>query len=390
MELLTVTLVLIFTVTVYLVVRGLRYRSTRTLLLDVVAWLWGVNTYWIQDPVHARLVLQASNDKGLFIERLFATPAWAPVLSLESVDGAQWQRMKRNYLQLAPRLPPTSALQKIVARHVEEHKHQPLDAPAIAMLTISSFYEWLFGRKFLQQEWAFVADAAWEWRKGIAMKGQGDALLKERLVEWFLNQIPDSPLYDVFGDKWKDPEFYSCYLQPFLISPSINVCDIAVAVTDIHHSSTEKMTTIDMIYLALQTQNPFPVLERYLPDGLQLENLTIPPNTQAFIALDDLGRRDIQADPQYRLLVFGNGARSCPGKSIALNMMTALFTEETLSSPLWQPRANHKYSGRNNDGGETPQQVLYLLGIVLKAMIDVACQRTKQFVRARRKSARLV
>ncbi|KAI9350045.1 hypothetical protein DFJ73DRAFT_959863 [Zopfochytrium polystomum] len=365
---------------------AIRYGSTRGVLLGVIAWLWGVRTHWIDNPAHARLVLQASNDKGQFIERLFATPAWAPVLSLESVDGAQWQRMKKHYLQLAPLIPPTVTLQKIVQRNVAQlmADGRVLDAPTIAKLTVASFFEWMFARAFDWHAWQFVADATWEWRQEIAMKSKGDVELKQRLVAWFLDQVRDSRLYAVFGEKWRDPECFSCYVQPFLISPAINVCDIAVAVTQLRQTLRDgaKTATADLIYLALQTQNPFPVLERFLPDGLEAEGLSIAPNTQAFIALDDLGRRDLAADPQYRSIVFGSGPRSCPGKFIALSMMTALFSEATLSSPLWQPTHGHRFSGRNNDGRETPLQVVYLAGVVARTVACAAWQRCRRMAEA--------
>ena len=37
-------------------------------------------------------------DKGNFIEYFVATPAWEPIISLESVDNDKWDKVKKNFL----------------------------------------------------------------------------------------------------------------------------------------------------------------------------------------------------------------------------------------------------------------------------------------------------
>jgi len=46
------------------------------------------------DEIKKTLLL---TDKGRGIEELIATPAWLPIISLESVNGSQWIELKRNY-----------------------------------------------------------------------------------------------------------------------------------------------------------------------------------------------------------------------------------------------------------------------------------------------------
>ena len=49
------------------------------------------------DEVKRALML---SDKGRGIEELVAQPAWAPILSLESVNGPKWIELKTNFLYL--------------------------------------------------------------------------------------------------------------------------------------------------------------------------------------------------------------------------------------------------------------------------------------------------
>ncbi|RNA33156.1 Lysosomal beta glucosidase [Brachionus plicatilis] len=51
-----------------------------------------------------RQILKLSN-KGSVIEERLATPAWKPVISLESINGPLWLTMKSNYQKFAQNLP---------------------------------------------------------------------------------------------------------------------------------------------------------------------------------------------------------------------------------------------------------------------------------------------
>ena len=140
----------------------LRYAETRTVLLDLIAYLKGIKTKWVTDPGIAQKVLQASDSKGVFVEQMLAMSAWAPILSLESVDGDQWYRMKNNFLLLAKHLPSTNELSEITTRLVDEtiKSERILDADCIVELSLKSFVQWLFNVEF-KPEWSFVIEATW-------------------------------------------------------------------------------------------------------------------------------------------------------------------------------------------------------------------------------------
>lgn len=58
------------------------------LIFNVYGWYSGTRVVQITDPDLATLVLKNSNDKGKGLEMFMSAPAWLPVLSLESIDGA--------------------------------------------------------------------------------------------------------------------------------------------------------------------------------------------------------------------------------------------------------------------------------------------------------------
>ena len=64
--------------------------------------------------------------------------------------------------------------------------------------------------------------------------------------------------------EWKKPEYYSALMQPFIISPMINVSDIAVSVQNnlpvYEHMNKDINLFIDH---CIQISHPFPMLERY-------------------------------------------------------------------------------------------------------------------------------
>ena len=66
-------------------------------------------------------------------------------------------------------------------------------------------------------------------------------------------------LWNLFGDLWAQPRYYSLILQPFLVSPAINVGDVAVAMCTHPHLSLEA---------AMRQMHPFPIFERWVEDDV--------------------------------------------------------------------------------------------------------------------------
>ena len=86
--------------------------------------------------------------------------------------------------------------------------------------------------------------------------------------------LEGSALWELFGEKWREARYYSLVMQPFLLSPAINLGDVAVAM---HSNPT--MTPEQ----AMRAAHPFPILERFVGAGgarLRDGSLVVPPNTQ--------------------------------------------------------------------------------------------------------------
>ncbi|KAK1947203.1 hypothetical protein P3T76_001213 [Phytophthora citrophthora] len=376
-------LLAVFTVFAYVVMSitvGIRSQVLRALLLHLLAFCQGVKLKWVTDPDLALQVLKSTSDKGELIEAKIALPAWKPVVSLESVNGEQWRRMKTQFMKLMQVLQPISELTTIFEAHGHEllKTEEVVDATRVNSLSVACFYEWIFEREFDTDKFAEVCKATWEWRKQIAIKGFADCGVKQRTVEWCVEEIRRTPrLYQLFGEKWTEPEYYSLILQPFMISPAINITDVAVVVKEWANitPSTESITQ-EVIRQCVCSAHPFPVVERYFPDGAA--EMNIPPNTHVLIPLDEMAGDAFAAGVD---LTFGAGARICVGRHMAMKAMAGLFTDSMVRSDKFQPRMNHKYSGRHNDGDEAVVETLYQVQFAVRIIGGAAIDHLAKILR---------
>ena len=49
--------------------------------------------------------------ESFILDRYIALPAWNPVISLESIDGATWRTMRNDFNRVLSVLPPVTELQ---------------------------------------------------------------------------------------------------------------------------------------------------------------------------------------------------------------------------------------------------------------------------------------
>lgn len=370
-----------------------RYSSpvfdSRRLLILLCAKLQGKNVHFIEEnPENIKAVLESSNRKGDFIERLIATPAWHPILSVESTDGRTWQRLLKAF---RPSLKQASVRSDIIettkdaVRRLHAGAGRPtiLCGETVSKLCAQIFYTWIFGRSLEPAEEDLYYRASLEWRTEIAMKGAASKGIKEE----FWNHLRTSYLSSDYidpknrGDLESQPEELqirlSAIAQPFLISPQINFADILAALYKRLHSSsdlTERFQKAlygsceeeDLKSFLLETirlEHPFPVLERELTKDLLLpsgEGLSR--GTQVFMMLDQF-RQDPNFSPErwsssegqlLMPMIFGAGERACPGRHLATIVLNALLQE---IHNLWdmsqiRPYEGHLISGRQNDGRE--------------------------------------
>ncbi len=148
--------------------------ALQMLLFHVLGLLQGVRFRRLRDPRLAMLALKASNTKGYALEKHLAVPAWQPVLSLESVDGALWERLKRGLLEMMPLLPPAAKLEAdatALARGLAA-SGRVVDADAVTRFSLQVFLLYLFDAPWQPEHEVLVA-ASWEWRREIAVGAAG-------------------------------------------------------------------------------------------------------------------------------------------------------------------------------------------------------------------------
>jgi hypothetical protein len=298
-------------------------------------------------------------DKGTCIEELFASQAWLPIISIESVNGNKWIELKKNFLIFQKCLPSTNRLGLLaideMKRFVECNQNLILDSKMVSILTLKVFLKWLFFDEDWENDTAYttttmletIYESSLEYRKEIAMKGKGCQAKKQHAIDIVIDLLNKSETYkNIFAD-WSVPECFSIVMQPFVISPMINVSDIAVAIKKHRSTCTDDMDSF--LDHCIRMEHPFPVLERY--DATS--------NTQIFVFLSDIKLSD-----EFN---YGFGPRACLGRVYAKEFMRSFFSSIFMfcKDSYFQPDVNHLYSGRDNDKTDL-KQTIYQLGIFYK------------------------
>ena len=223
-----------------------------------------------------------------------------------------------------------------------------IDANAVARFSLAVFVEYVFGRAW-EEKFEVLVDASWAWRREIAVRGRADGSVKRAAVRLVVDDLirNDEALWAIHGEAWREPRNYSLIMQPFLISPAINVGDVAVALKRRPGLRLED---------AMRDAHPFPIFERFVSEDVYVDRrvdrggkttsgrknvLAVRKNTQVIMFTSDFRGSNVPWP------VFGAGRESCAGTSAALGVLRAVAT--TLRRRrLSRPRAGHKYSGRHN------------------------------------------
>jgi hypothetical protein len=326
------------------------------------------------DEIKKTLLL---TDKGRGIEELIATPAWLPIISLESVNGSQWIELKRNFLILQKHLPSVQHL-GLVTKHemnkflAKSQTINEINSKHLAILTLKIFVNWMFNELntfddvLSEEQMERVYQSSIEYRKEIAFKGVGCRIKKQESVDIIVGLLKKNEKYKNLFNDWSQPEFYSVIMQPFIISPMINVSDIAVTVKKYINKYKEANFEINaFIDHCIFVAHPFPLLERY-------DKKT---NTQIFINLGDF----IQ-DEKYN---YGYGPRACLGRLYAREFLKEFFEPILINNESinYMPEKMHLYSGRDNDNGDLKES-LYQLKSLGKILFGLFMERMQSNVKA--------
>ncbi|XP_035711178.1 uncharacterized protein LOC110854520 [Folsomia candida] len=365
---------------IILITKQIRYGSGREVILNLFCDLKGRRHRWVTDPTLARRLLGSSSSKGIGIEHLLSFQAFRPIVSLESVNDSQWMRMKENFLTLKTHLPPLEKLAEIAENKTTQYLNSDqillIDSPTLVKILVEIMQAWLFHGDSDPIPPALLS-AIEEWRKEIAVKGRGDPNLKLFAVNWIQHKIRGN-YYHVFEENWSHEEYWSLLLQPFFVSPAINLADIATTLASsefreefgLEGKKIDKGALEGLLLSGIRYNHPFPVLERWYPDGLKDgDQVIVDPNTHVFIPMDKIGREGGKVGEKW--VAFGVGKRACGGREVAMTLCTNIFyplmTHEK-AGEKFKPWVGHAFSGRNNDQKETWRQTWFQVKLLVKIL----------------------
>jgi hypothetical protein len=340
------------------------------------------------------------SDKGYVIEELLATPAWLPILSVESTNGETWETLRKNLLAFIEHIPSKEKLGLIAKEEAKNliEKRVILNSKQISKVTLKIFLKWLFSEnektnetkkensvchnfntlksidttdsnseivdefhfinQFLTEEFLEkMYQSSLEYRKEIAIKGKGCMIKKKFAVDSIVNILKQSKFQRLFD--WEKPECYSFIMQPFIISPMINISDIAVSLHNFYskYNNNEFKSFNGYLDFCLFNEHPFPILERYEAET----------NTQYFVDLKSL--KDYMSLNDGNVLNFGIGVRGCLGRAYAREFINSFFENYLKEKELFSPKVGHLYSGRDNDNGSFSESI-YQIQVLFKVMKD--------------------
>lgn len=354
------------------------------------------------NPKLVGLILAASDTKGTFLEQLFATPAWHPIYSIESMDGKRWEQLASDFKKVMARLEWRDRLIPLaksnLARLRESYRKDPtfkVDAEAIARTVVRTLYELLFSHPMNAEDESLFFWASVEWRKEIALKGKANEKVKNKFWKRLTQLVANSPFREGLVSYGEDPAAWlSVFAQPFLISPQINIGDIFVTVFDYLGKDPTLLAQVKawadagdrarldgVILESIRLRHPFPILERELKKNFHGEGHSFPAGTQVFMMMDQF-EQDPEFNPErwlssaaenpYHAIPFAAGPRMCIGKPIALELMAELLTAFVSDFPIEriQPSYGHLYSGRNNDGKTTLSETRYQIQVFTRGFLE--------------------
>eukprot|EP00042_Codosiga_hollandica_P034931 m.252499 g.252499 ORF g.252499 m.252499 type:complete len:478 (+) comp54523_c0_seq1:211-1644(+) len=335
----------------------IEYCMAQVLFYRVAAFLQGTNPLvdLSDDPKLFGECMKANSNKGKMLEYHFSCSAWEPILSVESVDGELWEQMHARMITFMKTLPSVEELEAIANQNCADMvaAKAPVDAHAVMVYTLSTFLKYLFGIDYDEQTHGVLIAASMEWRKELAIKGKGNLEIENAAIAVIVECIKDSSLWEQHGEAWTTAPYFSLIMQPFIISPLINVGDIAVA-----FEGESAVCGDSAIFDVIRRYHPFPILERELSNG-PVRHLK--QGTQVMFVPRN-------ADSQeWGWSVFGIGPRKCMGAAHAMALLRPLAA--LVGSPLFVPSRGHKYSGRHRDGKDTNTVYLYSTVIPLLGRI---------------------
>jgi hypothetical protein len=334
-----------------------------------------------------------SRDKGRFLEDLHACNAWAPIYSVESVNHELWRRLKKTVHFVYRHIDYKNRLPDIAQRVLSQRFTGRCDSKTIGGATAAIMFELITGEELGSDDVARFLVAAHEWKKELAVKAPGDKQVKMDFLLFMQAALQRSTLGQEKEFDCSSIHDLSAILQPYIISPIINVPDIFAGIEyhirqhPEHQSAAgDKDARRCLLLEVLRLSHPFPVLER----TLERDEPFARKGTHFFINLDVMRQckkfvparwtSDPSAQKQdgitgsnveYSAIPFGAGPRACIGKHLAMDLLDALLEHfgRDMSPEMFNPTHGHTISGRTNDSASSDEEAgLWQAGIFSKLL----------------------
>ena len=399
---------LAFTLLLFWFVLKIRYgSSSRSFILKSLQLLQGRRSIILNsDDKLCKLVLDSSDTKGKGIEYFFALNGWAPIFNSESVDGDRWKKLIAIFRKIIPCLDYSERIENLVNKHVGRilKEIKVIDCKGLELLTLRIFFELLFKREVkTAEDEELLLNATGEWRKHVAQKGNSKLPLKQSMITKIVEYASESEFnFEQIKNEHKAStyEAISMFMQPFIISPIINITDIfaefflllskhpeyqqKIKISLLENEKKEKNeNTLTMIlcciYETLRLKHPFPIFERDVQRTIDYNGRHITKGTHVYIELDSFVQEksyfpERWLDNEYyknkSWILFATGPRMCAGKQIATLIMEGMIKQMLLQTNFnWEQMkvwVGHGISGRRNDNSFGIEETQYQIKALLK------------------------
>jgi hypothetical protein len=273
-----------------------------------------------------------------------------------------------------------------------------MDSPQMLVALARVLHEFVFDTPCSDETARLWADGSVSFRARVAikvcffvvlerfiltkLKDFGDPCVQRKCFECCSMEIDKSSDLKSFLEGLSEVERVSVILQPFIISPLINLSDALVAAASLADVNMDYEKDLEaarkLISLSLLKFPPFPIFERLVsrsPDE------TVPRGCHVFIFADEMSA-SLPSEPSeeickaYDLVAFGGiGSRACPGKSVAITMLVETVRCAFVRGKPLRLHEGHRYSGRQRDGQD--QSTRYFIQTLVQMLLRTVLFRIK-------------
>jgi hypothetical protein len=370
----------------YLFISNRANQNLARIWLLILSTIGGyIDVHFIYDTHPLAKKIIAEKRKGQSLEYLVATPVWFPLINVESIDGPVWKRLRQLVLQILKVTNFKNRVEDIILRHVCSYdKDTKVTNAFLTKIDITIIWELLFKVKPDEQIISDLCFLIEHMRGSIAMKIaklDDEGALKYRCMNYVLEAAKGVPeLKEIQENAEYDVEFCTACLQPFFVSPGINIADIFVPLLQAARKSPciarcleDKEMTKQLVAETIFMKHPFPILERDLSKNIGpfkkkshifLMNLDAEHKTGEFCP-ERWGNAKFYRENFWKL--FGSGPRNCVGAQLALVWLPELFhaLHGRFGMENLVPWEGHKHSGRHNDEDDNPYEAIKRLGLAI-------------------------